>query len=73
MKLLNKKITAFAMALVLAASLLTGCGNSEGTSSDDSRPAMASAEEQARTEQLKKDAENGLFILINKENPVAED
>lgn len=73
LKLLNKKITAFAMALVLAASLFTGCGNPGGTSSDDSRPAMASAEEQARTEQLKKDAENGLFILINKENPVAED
>ena len=61
------------MVFVLAASLFTGCGSSGDKSSDDSRPAMTSSEQQARTEQLKKDAENGLFILINKENPVAED
>lgn len=72
-KLLNQKITTFIIIFfLLASSLLTGCGNSDkGSSSSGS--ADASAEEQMRTEQLRKDAENGLFILINKENPVAED
>lgn len=75
MKLLNKKVTAVTMAVLLAASAFTGCGGSttDNGSSADSTPAAASAEETARVEQLKKDAENGLFILINKDNSVSED
>ncbi len=74
MKLLNKKVTAVTMAVLLAASVFTGCGSStDNGSSADSTPAAASAEENARVEQLKKDAENGLFILINKDSYVSED
>lgn len=73
MKLSNIKITALIIALAIAASAFTGCGGSKDTGSNDDRPAMTSEEKQERADQLKKDAENGLFILINKENPVAED
>ena len=72
MNLLNKRLTAITVALVLVISLFAGCGSSE-KNTHDSGSAEASAEEESRINQLKEDAENGLFILINKENSVAED
>ncbi len=65
---LGKRVVAILVSVMMTAVCLFGCG-----SSDPDKEASVSAERQERLQQLKKDAENGLFILINKQNSVSED
>lgn len=64
----GKRVVAILVSVMMTAVCLSGCGSSE-----PDKEALVSAERQERLQQLKKDAENGLFILINKQNSVSED
>lgn len=69
---LNRRFCAVFAAVLLIITSFAGCGASDSDSSDENAVAV-SAKQQAELAQLKEDADNGLFILVNKENSVAED
>lgn len=75
-KKLRKK-SAAAAALILAFSLIfSGCtsgGSDVQQSSLSSDTEEISAEQSERLQKLSEDAENGLFVLINKQNSVEQD
>lgn len=72
-----KAALAAVTAAMLCVSVLSGCGTgdaaAENTAGSDTSVQGTSADSQERINQLEADADNGLFILINKENHVDGD